>query len=45
MVKQHASGKGTSIMPVEGDLRDVPCLAKADIPASIATALEDHYAS
>ena len=44
MVTQHASGKGTSIVPVESDLRDVPCLAKKDIRANIAMALEDHYA-
>ena len=44
MVKQHASGKGTSIVPVESDRRDVPCLAKKDIRANIAMALEDHYA-
>ena len=44
MVKQHPSGKGTSIVPVESHLRDVPCLAKSDIRANIAIALEDHYA-
>ena len=44
MVKQHASGKGTSIVPVENNLRDVPCLKKKDIRANIAMALEDHYA-
>mgnify|MGYP001445048466 CR=1 FL=1 len=44
MVKQHSSGKGTSIVPVESDLRDVPCLAKDDIRANIAMALEEHYA-
>ena len=44
MVKQHASGKGTSIVPVENNLRDIPCLKKKDIRASIAMALEDHYA-
>ena len=44
MVKQHSSGKGTSIMPVESNLRDVPCMGKNDIRADIAIALEDHYA-
>jgi len=44
MVKQHPSGKGTSIVPVESDLRDVPCLEKIDIRATIAMALEEHYA-
>jgi pyruvate,water dikinase len=44
MVKQHPSGKGTSIVPVESDLRDVPCLEKSDIRATIAMALEEHYA-
>ena len=44
MVKQHSSGKGTSIVPVESDLRDVPCLAKNDIRVNIAMALEEHYA-
>jgi pyruvate,water dikinase len=44
MVKQHSSGKGTSIVPVESDLRGVPCLAKDDIRANIALALEAHYA-
>jgi protein-tyrosine-phosphatase len=44
MVKQHPSGKGTSIVPVESDLRDVPCLQKSDIRATIAMALEEHYA-
>ena len=44
MVKQHPSGKGTSIVPVETHLRDVPCLKKNDIRVNIAIALEDHYA-
>ena len=44
MVKQHPSGKGTSIVPVETHLRDVPCLKKNDVRANIAIALEDHYA-
>ncbi len=44
MVKQHASGKGTSIVPVDSNLRDVPCLKKNDIRANLAMALEDHYA-
>ena len=44
MVKQHSSGKGTSIVPVESNLRDVPCLARNDIRMDIAIALEDHYA-
>jgi len=44
MVKQRSSGNGTSIVPVESHLRDVPCLAKNDIRASLAIALEDHYA-
>ncbi|MFZ4535823.1 PEP/pyruvate-binding domain-containing protein [Propionivibrio sp.] len=44
MVKQHSSGKGTSIVPVDSDLRDVPCLANEDIRANIAMALEEHYA-
>lgn len=44
MVKQNSSGKGTSIVPVESDLRDVPCLAKNDIRANIAMALEEHFA-
>ena len=44
MVRQHASGKGTAIVPVETSLRDVPCLARNDIRVSVAIALEDHYA-
>ncbi|MFT3849867.1 MAG: PEP/pyruvate-binding domain-containing protein [Propionivibrio sp.] len=44
MVRQHASGKGTSIVPVNGALRDVPCLKKNDIHADLAIALEEHYA-
>ncbi|MQM31775.1 MAG: hypothetical protein CRU78_15135 [Candidatus Accumulibacter phosphatis] len=44
MVKQHSSGKGTSIVPVENNLRDVPCLARNDIHVNVAIALEDHYA-
>lgn len=44
MVKQHPSGKGTSTVPVESSLRDVPCLAKSDIRVNVAKALEDHYA-
>lgn len=44
MVKQNSSGKGTSIVPVESDLRDVPCLTKDDIRTKIAMALEEHYA-
>jgi protein-tyrosine-phosphatase/phosphohistidine swiveling domain-containing protein len=44
MVKQHSSGKGTSIVPVDSDLRDIPCLANGDIRANIAMALEEHYA-
>jgi len=44
MVKQHASGKGTSIVPVESHLRNVPCLARNDLRINIAMALEDHYA-
>jgi protein-tyrosine-phosphatase/phosphohistidine swiveling domain-containing protein len=44
MVKQNPSGKGTSIVPVESDLRDVPCLTKDDIRTKIAMALEEHYA-
>jgi len=44
MVKQHSSGKGTTIVPVESELREIPCLAKNDIRANIAMALEEHYA-
>jgi protein-tyrosine-phosphatase/phosphohistidine swiveling domain-containing protein len=44
MVKRHASGKGTAIVPVDSALRDVPCLTKSDIRTNIAIALEDHYA-
>lgn len=44
MVRRHSSGKGTAIVPVENRLRDVPCLAKSDIRANIAIALEEHYA-
>ena len=44
MVKQHPSGRGTSIVPVENELRDIPCLKEDDIRANIAMALEDHYA-
>ena len=44
MVKQRSSGNGTSIVPVESHLRDVPCLTKNDIRANIAIALEEHYA-
>ena len=44
MVKQHTSGKGTSIVPVESHLRDVPCLTKNDIKVALAIDLEDHYA-
>ena len=44
MVKQHTSGKGTSIVPVDGDRRDVPCLAEDKILINIALALEEHYA-
>lgn len=44
MVKQHSSGKGTSIVPVESNLRDVPCLRRNDIRVNIAISLEDHYA-
>ena len=44
MVKRHASGKGTAIVPVDSALRDVPCLTKSDIRVNIAIALEDHYA-
>ena len=44
MVKQHPSGKGTSIVPVENDLRDIPCLKEEDVRANIAMALEEHYA-
>ena len=44
MVKRHSSGKGTSIAPVESNLRDVPCLTKNDLRVNVAIALEDHYA-
>jgi pyruvate,water dikinase len=44
MVRQHPSGKGTSIVPVDNDLRDTPCLKERDIRANIALALEEHYA-
>lgn len=44
MVKQHPSGKGTSIVPVDNELRDVPCLKEEDIRVNIAMALEEHYA-
>jgi phosphoenolpyruvate synthase/pyruvate phosphate dikinase len=44
MVKKHPSGKGTSIVPVESSLRDVPCLTKNDLRVNVAIALEDHYA-
>ena len=43
-VIQHPSGKGTSVEPVENDLRDVPCLNEEDIKIKIAMALEEHYA-
>ena len=44
MVTQHPSGKGTSIVPVDSELRDAPCLTERDIRANIALALEEHYA-
>ena len=44
MVRQHASGYGTSIVPVDNALRDLPCLTKSDIRANLAMALEEHYA-
>ncbi len=44
MVKQHPSGRGTSIVPVDNGLRDIPCLKEEDIRANIAMALEEHYA-
>ena len=31
-------------MPVESNLRGVPCLVKNDIRVNVAIALEDHYA-
>ncbi|MCC9001158.1 MAG: hypothetical protein LM549_00820, partial [Candidatus Competibacter sp.] len=44
-VAPHPSGKGTSIEPVDSDLRDVPCLNKEDIKIKVAMALEEYYAS
>lgn len=44
MVKQDPSGKGTSVVPVDSDLRDVPCLKEKDIRMHLALAIEDHYA-
>ena len=44
MVKQHSSGKGTSIVPVDSDRRDLPCLTSSDVLTNIAMALEEHYA-
>jgi protein-tyrosine-phosphatase/phosphohistidine swiveling domain-containing protein len=44
MVQQDPAGKGTSVVPVERDLRDVPCLKERDIRMHLALAIEDHYA-
>jgi protein-tyrosine-phosphatase/phosphohistidine swiveling domain-containing protein len=44
MVKQDPSGKGTSVVPVDNELRDTPCLKERDIRPAIALAIEEHYA-